>query len=283
MGRRLAESLLHQGLPVIVFNRTRGKDRALENAGATVVDSSREVGCKSNFLFTAVTGPNDVRDVLLGPSGVSKSGNRNLIVIDLSTIDPTSSRAIAKELKELRMDMLDSPMSGSVHDAETGSLGLLVGGRTTVLAKARPILERLGKIYHFGPNGSGCAAKLALNLLLGAMVQSLGEAFAVLNSQAISPDLFLLAIGTSGLSSPLFERVGERILNRDFEPRYSLRHLQKDLSLLDDVSKQAGLDLRVAQLLKRIVTRMSPELLDADYSVLASAEVDRILRRRLQR
>jgi 3-hydroxyisobutyrate dehydrogenase-like beta-hydroxyacid dehydrogenase len=164
--------------------------------------------------------------------------------------------------------MLDAPMSGSLYDAERGTLGLLVGGDTCVLERFRTVLENVGRIYHFGPNGSGCSAKLALNLLLSAMTQSLAESLHLLEKMGLSRELFLSAIATSGLASPLFERVGARALAEDFRPRFSLRDLGKDLSLLQRLSQQAGVDLPLAHLLTQIVTRRAEELGDQDYSAL---------------
>ncbi|MCI0387807.1 MAG: NAD(P)-dependent oxidoreductase [Acidobacteria bacterium] len=276
MGSRIARRLCICGIPVVAFNRTQGRGKELENFGATFVDSPMEVGLAARIIFTAVTGPDDVREVLIGPLGVCRSQSKDLIVIDLSTIDPTSSFEIAQKLSKSGIKMLDAPMSGSVHDAERGTLGFLVGGKANVIDQVRPIMDQIGTVYHFGPNGNGCIAKLSLNLLLASMVQSLGEAFALLDVFGISRELILSAVATSGLSSPLFERVGTRVLAGDFEPRFVLRDLQKDLSLLNKVSMEAGLDLRVAGLLRQIVSKAKPQFLDQDYSALMAAETERI-------
>lgn len=276
MGSRVARRLCICGIPVVAFNRTPGRGAEIEHLGGTLVGSPAEVGNATRLIFTAVTGPVDVREVLLGPLGVRRSEGKDRIVVDLSTIDPTSSLEIAKELRRYGIEMLDAPMSGSVYDAERGTLGFLVGGQANVLDQVRPIMEHIGTVYHFGPNGTGCIAKLSLNLLLASMVQSLGEAFALLGVFGVSRELILSAVATSGLSSPLFERVGTRVLAGDFEPRFILRDLWKDLSLLNRVSEEAGLDLRVARLLQRIVSGAQPQFLDMDYSALLAAEAERI-------
>src|SRR5262245_5646537 len=275
MGSRIARRLCSRGIPVVGFNRTPHRDTEIENLGATFVGSPAEVGLSARIIFTAVTGPGDVREVLLGSHGVATSQCDQRIVIDLTTIDPASSREIAEELRKFRIEMLDSPMSGSVVDAERGTLGLLVGGQENVLDRVRTIMAHIGNVYHIGPSGCGCIAKLSLNLILAAMVQSLGEAFVLSDSLGVSRESILSAVATSGLSSPLFERVGARVLAGDFEPRFILRDLKKDLSLLNMVSKKEGCDLRVAHLLRQIVSEVNPKFLDKDYSVLLAAEAER--------
>jgi 3-hydroxyisobutyrate dehydrogenase-like beta-hydroxyacid dehydrogenase len=268
MGSAIACRMQRLGFPVLAYNRTPGRQSQLEQLGGTIADSPAAVADRAGLILTVVTGPEDVEQVLLGPAGVCSSGRTGLVVADLSTIDPHSSRAIAERLRRLGIEMLDAPMSGSLHDAERGTLGLLVGGDACVLEQCRLVLENVGRIYHFGPNGSGCSAKLALNLLLSAMTQSLAESFHLLEKLGLSRELFVSAVATSGLASPLFERAGARALAEDFQPRFSLRHLGKDLTLLQGLSRKAGVDLPLARLLTQIVTRRADELGDQDYSAL---------------
>jgi 3-hydroxyisobutyrate dehydrogenase-like beta-hydroxyacid dehydrogenase len=275
MGMRIAHRLSMQGMQVIGFNRNRAKAEEFKTFGGMPCTSPMEVAHNADVVITAVTGPLDVWDVVLGSSGLIQARNQRLIVIDVSTIDPKTSRDIAQHVLSSGMHMLDAPMSGSTHAAENGTLGFLVGGHAQVLECARPVLESLGHIYYFGGNGNGCTAKLALNLLLATMVQSLGEAFKLLEACGIDISLFSRALSKSGLSSPLFERLGSRVLEKDFAPRFNVNDLKKDVFLLDDVATQHGLDLGLAQYMKSILLEIDVSELAADYSKLVLMEMMR--------
>jgi 3-hydroxyisobutyrate dehydrogenase-like beta-hydroxyacid dehydrogenase len=277
MGLTIACRLRRLGTAVVAYNRTGGRGRPLVDCGGVLLGAPAEVAERVDLLLTAVYGPDDVRAVLLGPDGVCHGANRGLTVVDLSTIDAESSRAIAAEVGAYGITMLDAPMSGSVPAARDGSLGLLVGGDRSSLERARPTLSLFARfIYHFGPSGAGCLAKLGLNLLVGAMVQSLSEAMALVRATGLSPELFLEAIGTSGLASPLFGRAGHRALSGDLEARFSLRALGKDLRLLLREAERTGVELRLARALEELVAAAVADLGELDYSSLIAAAMRRI-------
>jgi len=272
MGMTIAKRLCSLGVPVRGWNRTLHRGRELTGAGGVLVDSPADVAASVDLLLCAVSGPRDVEEVLLGPNGVYQSARPGLTVVDLSTIDPQTSSAVAAALARNGIAMLDAPLSGSVHDAERGTLGLLVGGDPAVLARVQPTLQHVGcHVYYFGSNGAGCAAKLALNLLLGAMIESLAEALAYLQANQLPTARFLEAVSTSGLSSPMFERTGKRALARDFAPRFALRHLHKDLSILAAQAERFSGEPRLASILVELVSRDVDVLGDSDYSVLIAA------------
>lgn len=258
---------------VSIYNRSRERAETLAKQGALPAESPAEVASQSDVVLTIVTGCQDVRSVLLGPRGVLEGAKAGLIVVDVSTINSACSISLAAELQKKSVMMLDAPVTGSLHDAREGTLGFLVGGDPGALDRVRAMLLLIGKhIFHFGPNGAGCSAKLALNFLLGAMIQSLAESMAFLQAMGLSQHLFLEAVAMSGLSSPLFERTGKRGLTGDYEARFSLKDLVKDISLFEREAGSAGLDLTLLQSLYGILKQREKEYGAMDYSSLISAE-----------
>jgi 3-hydroxyisobutyrate dehydrogenase len=273
MGLTIACRLRGLGHPVFAYNRTPERGRQLQSLGGTLLNSPADVADASKLILVCVTGPQDSAEVLLGSNGVAQTAASGLVVADLSTIDPQTSRELARQLRERGIHMLDVPVAGSIHDALRGTLGLLVGGDQTHLEQVRSTLSRVGNhIYHFGPNGSGCAAKLALNLLVAAMTKALAESLALLTAFGLDKELFLNALSTSALASPLYERTGRRALDSDFTPRFALRDLHKDISLLNKVSADLHIDLGLAQSLLPLIARHVENYGAQDYSVLIAAE-----------
>ncbi|MCE9671358.1 NAD(P)-dependent oxidoreductase [Myxococcus stipitatus] len=273
MGLPLGRLLCAQGVPVVAFNRTPARAELLSASGARIVSSPAEVARSVSLMLTVVTGPEDLREVLSGRAGVIGGARAGSIVVDLSTIDAVTSSELAEALRARGIEMLDAPMSGSVHDAEQGTLGLMVGGDAGVLVRARPVLSRIARhIHHFGPNGAGCTAKLALNGLVAAMAQSLAEALAFLERAGGSRALFLEALAASGLSSPLYSRVGQRALAQDFEARFALRLLHKDLGLLATSSRSLGVDLPLGDVVAKLVAARAAAHGERDYAFLVEAQ-----------
>jgi 3-hydroxyisobutyrate dehydrogenase len=274
LGLTVACRLSRLGGPINGYNRHGERGNPLKALGGALYESPAHLASESNIIITAVTGPRDCVEVLIGRSGVIKTGRSGTVVIDLSTIDPNTSRMVAGKLRGRGIDMLDAPVTGSLHDAERGTLGLLVGGDKKTLNRVRPILKKFASnVYHFGSNGAGCSAKLALNLLVAAMVGSLGESLALLRALNLDQQLFLKAIATSGLASPLFERAGTRALAADLTPKFALRDLYKDITLMNKLSCSEKTERQLARTLRRVLSRHLAEYGDCDYSALIAATI----------
>jgi 3-hydroxyisobutyrate dehydrogenase-like beta-hydroxyacid dehydrogenase len=275
MGSRIGRRLLERNNRLVCFNRSPGPAESLQARGAVVADSPAAVAAQSDVVLLALGGPSDVAAVVGSIiEGAQRPGGRvSQVVVDLTTIDPPSSIALAKRLRTAGVEMLDAPMTGSVHAAERGTLGLMVGGpRQTLVAVAPALTSFADRIFHFGPNGSGCAAKLALNLLVAAMAQGLAESFRYLDARAVSPRLFADAISASGLSSPLYSRLAGRALGDDLRCRFAVKHLAKDLALLTAEADSFGLAARLSRELCAIVRSAADQLGELDYAALIRHE-----------
>jgi 3-hydroxyisobutyrate dehydrogenase len=180
-----------------------------------------------------------VRSVYLGEDGLLAHARKDALLIDCSTIDVETARAVAAVAAEAGFDMLDAPVSGGVAGAEAATLTFMVGGRDAVFARARPILEAMGRtIVHAGPAGNGQAAKICNNMLLGVSMIAVCEVFSLAERLGVEAQtLFDISAKSSGqcwaLTSycPVPGPVPASPANRDYAPGFTAAMMLKDLRL----------------------------------------------------
>ena len=271
MGRLLGHRLLLHGHPLTVYNRTPNKAATLVAAGAQSATTPRYAVRDAAVVIAVVSDDSALRSVLCGSDGVLTEAPAPSMIISLGTHSPDVIIEFARTASECGTGLVDAPMSGSVHDAQHGTLGFLVGAETGDLIRARPVLEAMGGgILHFGMPGTGSSAKLALNLLVGTMARSLGEAIAMLEAQQLSVTQFLAALKGSGLASPLYQRIGERYLQGDTSARFSLANLEKDIQLVMAHAQTLGVSHDMADAVMKPLRDMDETDKQHDYSALLS-------------
>ena len=232
MGRPLAENVLKAGFPLTVWNRSEEKGKPLVDLGAAWARSPREAAEACQILVTVLADAAAVREVLLGRRGVIEAQEKAPLIVDMSTIAPQETRAIAETLGERGFTMLDAPISGSTKMAEDAAVTILVGGDAKALETARPVLEAMGKaIYHMGENGMGCYMKLVNNVILASVLGGFAEAFVLGRKAGLSGDRMLDVVLHGSAACPLLEFKGKVIAAHDFTPTFRLRMMRKDLSL----------------------------------------------------
>lgn len=269
MGTALGLRALRLGLPLTIFNRTRDKTQALVQAGARLAERSADVLGASDATIALLTDSTALDALLLGPGGALRGLSRPCLILDMATNSPSAIGRTADAVRAAGSSLLEAPVTGSVHDVEHGTLCFLCGGERETYARARPLLDILGRrSFHFGPVGSGAKAKLALNLLVGVMTQGLAESVALLESSEVDVEAFLAALALSGLSSPLYERVGRRYLDRDFAARFSLANLDKDVRTIHALSGQLGQPLPLLDTLAEQLRGIGGDERGQDYSYL---------------
>lgn len=228
----MALHLVRAGFPLTVYNRTTEKGRPVVEAGAVQVDSPRAVAERSEFIITMVTGPADVKEVVLGPNGVIEGAKPGSVVIDMSTISPRTTREIAEALKEKGIDMVDAPVSGGDIGAKKATLTIMAGGDAPVVERCMPIFEALGKkITHIGPIGSGQVAKLVNQVLVCINLLATAEALTFAAKAGVDPAKVLEAVSAGAAGSWQLSNLGPRMIEGDFEPGFMIKLLQKDLRL----------------------------------------------------
>src|ERR1700731_4586594 len=171
MGGQMVNRLLSKGHTVTGYNRTRSKAQWLIDKGMHWADSPRAVASASDFTFAMVTNASAIAAITEGPDGMLAGLGAGQTFLDMSTVSPTVSRALAARVRERGADMVDSPVSGSVITLQEGKLSVMVGGRRETFDKIKPLLLDIGpKVTHVGDNGLALSMKIAVNLSLAVQM-----------------------------------------------------------------------------------------------------------------
>jgi 2-hydroxy-3-oxopropionate reductase len=250
MGRPMALNLLQGGHDVTVWARRAESMQPLLDAGAKAAASPAGVAVAVEVLISMVADAPDVREVMIGESGVSSGVSLNkmaqggLVAVDMSTILPAAARQMATELKALGVDFLDAPVSGGEVGAIAGTLSIMVGGSEAAFAKARPAFECMGKnIVHVGDSGAGQVAKAANQIVTGVGVLTVAEALNFAAKNGVDPAKVREALLGGFAYSKILENHGQRMLDRNFKPGFKSWMHQKDMNIVMQSAHQLGLCL----------------------------------------
>jgi 3-hydroxyisobutyrate dehydrogenase len=249
MGKPMAANLLRKGYSLSIVSRHPEREASLIALGASTAASSQALAHSSEVVILMLPDTETVEQVLFGDNGVILGLRRGAIVIDMSTISPEKTVEFAARLQAAGCAMLDAPVSGGEKGAETGTLGIMVGGTQDVFEKCRPIFEAIGKtITYTGPSGCGQKTKL-VNQLVGA-TNLLGavEGLRLARAAGLDPNVTLLAVSSGAASSWMLANLGPKILQRDFAPGFSIRLQHKDVTLLKEWLAGMGSDFPAADL-----------------------------------
>lgn len=248
MGRPMAINLVRAGHEVTVHNRSRAAVEALGALGARAAASPAAVAAEVEALFTCLPGPADLDAVYLGPDGAAQGARPGQVFVDTSTVDPMTSRRIGDALRARGVEFLDAPVSGGPKGAEAGTLSVMVGGAPEAVARARPLLEVLGKsIFHLGPSGSDSTAKVCNQVLIGVGHVLVGEVMVLGAKAGLDPRaLYEVLRVSSGRSATLERDVPGFILPGTFEPAFTMDGMYKDLECAARTAKESGVRLLLA-------------------------------------
>ena len=188
MGGPMASNLVKAGHNVTVFDLSKEAVQALVSEGAKTADTAHEAAQGAECVITMLPAGQHVEAVYLGDDGLLAKLPEGTLVIDSSTIAPETARGVADEAKARNIPFLDAPVSGGVGGAKAGILTFICGGADDTFAKAKPILEAMGKnIFHAGPHGSGQVAKICNNMLLAILMAGTSEALALGVKNGLDP------------------------------------------------------------------------------------------------
>ena len=241
MGSRIAKRLLAAGYPVSVFDRDPSRSEALTQNGAKPVVSVAELAKSVNVFLSCLTDDQAVRDVYYGPAGVLANASTGLVILEMSTVSPATSRELANKASDLGVQMLDVAISGSTPAAEAGTLFLLAGGDPDFFQAARPIFQAIAsKYFHLGPSGAGTTMKLVVNAILGIGMQAIAEAAALGERAGLSRDVLLEVLAQTAVVAPAHVGKLSRAARGDYSPQFPLPLMNKDFSLILQLA--AGVD-----------------------------------------
>lgn len=270
MGRAMAANLLEAGYVVTVFNRTRSASILLEQKGATIAESPAALGHSSDVVIVMLTGPEAIEALLWEAAGAMDPDS---LIINMSTVPPAYARETAERLSSMGLRYLDAPVSGSKKPAEEGSLVILAGGDEAALSEAEPIFAVLGKkTVHCGEAGQGSMMKMAINLLLGVMMEGYAEMIQFGLKGGLSLETMQAVVANGPLNNGLFQ-LKEKMFQEDtFPPQFPLKHMAKDMRYLCESAAELGAEVPTAASAMELYNRGEKlDLGDEDFAAVVKA------------
>lgn len=268
MGSRMAANLLRAGCAVTVWNRTRDKVQPLLDQGAAWADSPAQLAAAVDVLMTSLTDAAAVSDVLVR-QGAAAALRPGTLMIDLSSIAPTSARDHARLLASTGVAHLDAPVSGGTRGAAAATLAIMVGGAAVDVERARPLLTALGRPTHVGPSGAGQIAKLANQVIVAVTLGAVAEALTLAARAGADPAAVRSALSGGFADSRILQEHGVRMLAGDFAPGGTVRNQIKDLDAAITLADERHLDLPLLQATRVQFQAVASELGDqVDHSAI---------------
>jgi 3-hydroxyisobutyrate dehydrogenase len=255
MGTPMVRRLVEAGYKLVAYDIDPAAMKRAEEMGAETAASPREVAERCNPVITILPKSSDVEEVVLGPGGILEGGGEGLVLVEMTTAYPLSTRRIAEALAARGMRMLDAPVSGGVVGAERGTLSIMVGGDPELFEECRPLLEAMGgKIFHMGAVGSGHTMKAVNNFLSAASMIATSEALAISTKAGLNPrrviEVLQVSSGRSWSTDFKFPRY---VLPRTFDDGFRIELQDKDLGILTRLAEDLGAPALVAGVVRQIV------------------------------
>lgn len=242
MGSLIATSLLEAGHNVVACDVEPHAVRRAREAGASVVERPQQVAERTDIILLVLPGPSQVDIAVTGESGLLAGARPGPVIVDMSTVDPATTRRMGNRAQEVGVDYLDAPILG--RPGAFGSWVLPVGGDAAIVARCRPVLEVVArKVIHVGPLGAGHTLKLLNALMFSAINAMTAEMMAVASRIGIEPKLLYDTITSSqaGTVSNLFKELGGRIASGNYDdPTFTVDLLIKDIRLGVKMAKEGG-------------------------------------------
>jgi 3-hydroxyisobutyrate dehydrogenase-like beta-hydroxyacid dehydrogenase len=255
MGSQMVNRLLSQGHAVTGYNRTRGKAQWLVEKGMQWADTPLAVASACDYTFAMVTNAAATAAITEGSDGLLAGLSAGKFFIDMSTISPAVSRALAGRVRERGADMVDAPVSGSVITLQEGKLSVMVGGRRETFEKLKPLLLDIGpKVTHVGDNGLALSMKIAINLSLAVQMQAFSEGVLLAEKSGISRETAVDVLTHSAVASPMIQYRGPFVLRQPKEAWFDVNMMQKDMLLALELGRQLDVPLPTTAVSNQLLT-----------------------------
>ncbi|MGH8069272.1 MAG: NAD(P)-dependent oxidoreductase [Candidatus Entotheonellia bacterium] len=284
MGNPMATNVLKAGFPMTVYDRNPQAMENLLQAGARRATSASEVVEGSELVLTSLPASPDVEAVYLEPGGLVESAKPGAILIDLSSVLPSTPRKIEPRARARGVHFLEAPVSGGVTGARAATLAIMVGGDPEALTRAQPVLRAIGpNIFHVGPVGAGNTVKAINNMMACVNALAMMEGVALGVKAGLDPMTIYEVVKASSGGSKALERIPNALIPRQFEPGFKVQLMNKDLETFTTIAKELHVPVSFANVAQQFQqAAMAAGLADYDTSVvmtiierLAAVEVSR--------
>ena len=253
LGEAVGLHLLDVGYKITVFNRSKEKTEKLENKGALVVDSPKNVAENSELVIMVVKDANAVKDVVFGDCGILAGRHEGMCIADMSTINPNSTREISKQVTEHSIDYMEIPVMGGPNVAINGKLVIMASGKREVFEKFKTIFESIAdQSIYLGDTGTAHSIKLAMNLQIAMLALSLSEGITLTKKAGFDPEIFLKVLNSTYFKTGMSEGKAYKMINDTVKPTFTLANLKKDLDTINDAAESFDAELPMAKIARKI-------------------------------
>ena len=268
MGLPMAKNILKAGYNLKAFNRSQNKATPLKDQGAEISSSIKEAVSDSDVVITMLTDDNAV-DEIMSSSDFLGGLKSEAIVIDMSSVKPSTATNHGNNLKSKNINYLDAPVSGGTIGAEEASLAIMVGGEQDVFNRASEILKTMGNPTLVGPVGSGQVSKLANQIIVGLTIGAVAEAVTLCEKAGADPVKMISALSGGWADSKILQTHGKRMIEKDFSPKGKTSTHLKDMNNILDCANNFNTHLPISNLVKEMYkTLVENDHGDKDHSSL---------------
>ncbi len=270
MGGNMAERLIAKGHTVTGYNRTASKADWLVKKGMTLAASPKAVAQTADVIFVMVTNSAADEAVMNGPDGMLAALGPGKVVVDMSTVSPAVSRALAAKVREKGADMVDAPVSGSIITLQQGKLSVMVGGTKATFDRIKPILDDIGpKVTHVGDNGLALVMKIASNLSLAVQMLAFSEGVLLAEKSGIPRATAVDVLTHSAIASPMVVYRGPFVLQMPEEAWFNVNMMQKDMLLAMELGRQVDVPLPTTAVANEFLTAArAMGLVEEDFATM---------------
>lgn len=258
MGNSLVKHLLDEGHEVSVYTRTASKAQNLMEAGAEWQESPKMVAMDAEVIFTMVGYPSDVEEIYFGEEGIINNAKEGTVLVDMTTSKPELAREIFKAALQKGLSALDAPVSGGDIGARNGLLSIMVGGEESSFKQVQPLLDLFGgNIVYQGPAGSGQHTKMCNQIIIASNMMGVSESLIYALKAGLDPETVLLSISSGAAGSWSLSNLAPKMISRNFEPGFYIKHFIKDMKIALEEADLMGLDLPALRLSLRLFENLA--------------------------
>ncbi|MFC3211125.1 NAD(P)-dependent oxidoreductase [Planomicrobium okeanokoites] len=258
MGNSLVKHLLDEGHEVSVYTRTASKAQNLVEAGAEWQESPKMVAMDAEVIFTMVGYPSDVEEIYFGEEGIINNAKEGTVLVDMTTSKPELAREIFKAALQKGLSALDAPVSGGDIGARNGLLSIMVGGEESSFKQVQPLLDLFGgNIVYQGPAGSGQHTKMCNQIIIASNMMGVSESLIYALKAGLDPETVLLSISSGAAGSWSLSNLAPKMISRNFEPGFYIKHFIKDMKIALEEADLMGLDLPALRLSLRLFENLA--------------------------
>jgi len=263
LGEAVGLHLLYSKYQVTVYNRTKNKVENLVKHGAVSVETPKDVAEKSDIVITVVKDASAVSDVAFGNDGIIHGGHDDLVVADMSTINPNSAKEISQKFSDSGISFLEIPVMRGPNVAIDGKLIMMISGNEKTYEKFNDVFDTIAeKTFFLGESGTAHSIKLAMNLQIAMLALSLSEGITLTRKAGFDPEIFLKILNSTYFKTGMSEKKAYKMIKDNFEPTFTLQNLKKDLDTINETAKSFNAEL----LMSKMASKVYQNAMDAGFS-----------------